>query len=151
MGRSEAGLTAACTDLKRWQGSGVWLPVLWRQQSWPQERLQINQLRMVRLLNHNLSSKEVTFKSLNKLGNSEKLYQERLYSKDQRKNKASRKNKSKGKKGRKVKGRKNKKARKQSKGKKGRKVKGRKNKKARKQSKSRKQGKGKRKGGKAGR
>merc|ERR1711862_169430 len=56
----------------------------WWQQSWPQERLQINQLRMVRLLNHNLSSKEVTFKSLNKLGNSEKLYQERLYSKDQR-------------------------------------------------------------------
>merc|ERR1712013_959201 len=56
----------------------------WRQQSWPQERLQINQLRMVRLLNHNLSSKEVTFKSLNKLGNSEKLYQERLYSKDKR-------------------------------------------------------------------
>merc|ERR1712013_944138 len=49
----------------------------WRQQSWPQERLQINQLRMVRLLNHNLSSKEVTFKSLNKLGNSEKLYEER--------------------------------------------------------------------------
>merc|ERR1712013_792069 len=87
MGRSEAGLTAACTvkqDLKRWQGSGVWLPVLWRQQSWPQELLQINQLRMVRLLNHNLSSKEETFKSLNKLGNSEKLYQERLYSKDQR-------------------------------------------------------------------
>merc|ERR1711862_474419 len=56
----------------------------WRQQSWPQELMQINQLRMVRLLNHNLSSKEVTFKSLNKLGNSEKLYQERLYSKDQR-------------------------------------------------------------------
>merc|ERR1712013_853733 len=111
MGRSEAGLTAACTDLKRWQESGVWLPVLWRQQSWPQERLQINQLRMVRLLNHNLSSKEVTFKSLNKLGNSEKPPE---------------KNKSKGKKGRKVKGRKNKKARKQSKGKKGRKVKGRK-------------------------
>merc|ERR1711862_417523 len=76
--------TAACTvkqDLKRWQGSGVWLPVYWRQQSWPQELLQINQLRMVRLLNHNLSSKEVTFKTLNKLGNSEKLYQERLSAK----------------------------------------------------------------------
>merc|ERR1712243_26282 len=74
MGRSEAGLTAACTvkqDLKRWQGSGVWLPVWWRQQSWPQELLRINQLRMVRLQIHNLSSKEVTFRSLNKLGNSE--------------------------------------------------------------------------------
>merc|ERR1712013_637994 len=102
MGRSEAGLTAACTvkqDLKRWQGSGVWLPVLWRQQSWPQERLQINQLRMVRLLNHNLSSKEVTFKSLNKLGNSEKLYQERLYSKDQRNGKWEKKERQRGKKG----------------------------------------------------
>merc|ERR1712013_625823 len=98
MGRSEAGLTAACTDLKRWQGSGVWLPVLWRQQSWPQELLQINQLRMVRLLNHNLSSKEVTFKSLNKLGNSGKLYQERLYSKDQRKEKKGKGKKGKGKK-----------------------------------------------------
>merc|ERR1712243_332844 len=80
MGRSEAGLTAACTvkqDLKRWQGSGVWLPVWWRLQSWPQEL--INQFRMVRLQSHNLSSKEVTFRSLNKLGNSEMLYQERLY------------------------------------------------------------------------
>merc|ERR1712121_298690 len=76
---------AACTvkqDLKRWQGSGVWLPVWWRLQSWPQEL--INQFRMVRLQSHNLSSKEVTFRSLNKLGNSEMLYQERLYSKDHR-------------------------------------------------------------------
>merc|ERR1712002_552466 len=85
MGRSEAGLTAACTVkqvLKRWQGSGVWLPVWWRLQSWPQEL--INQLRMVRLQSHNLSSKKVTFRRLNKSDNSEKLCQERLYSKDQR-------------------------------------------------------------------
>merc|ERR1712243_356911 len=84
MGRSEAGLTAACTVkqvLKRWQGSGVWLPVWWRLQSWPQEL--INQLRMVRLQSHNLSSKKVTFRRLNKSDNSEKLCQERLYSKDQ--------------------------------------------------------------------
>merc|ERR1712013_481147 len=65
----------------------------WRQQSWPQERLQINQLRMVRLLNHNLSSKEVTFKSLNKLGNSEKLYQERQVGR-KRRNAKKKKNKS---------------------------------------------------------
>merc|ERR1712168_854985 len=87
MGRSEAGLTAACTviqDLKRWQGSGVWLLALWQPQSWPQELLQINQLRMVKLQSLNLSSKRVTFMSLNKLGNKEKLSQERLYSKDQR-------------------------------------------------------------------
>merc|ERR1712002_682904 len=87
MGRSEAGLTAACTvkqDLKRWQGSGVWLLALWQPQSWPLELLQTNQLRMVTLQSPNLSSKRVTFRSLNKLGNKEKLSQERRYSKDQR-------------------------------------------------------------------
>merc|ERR1711931_452108 len=80
MGRSEAGLTAACTviqDLKRWQGSGVWL-LAWQPQSWPQELLQINQLRMVKLQSLNLSSKKVTFRSLNKLGNKERLSQERV-------------------------------------------------------------------------
>merc|ERR1712007_26285 len=85
MGRSEAGLTAACTvkqDLKRWQGSGVWLLALWQPQSWPLELLQINQLRIVTLLN--LSSKRVTFRSLNKSGNKEKLFQGRRYTKDQR-------------------------------------------------------------------
>merc|ERR1712055_146883 len=85
MGRSEAGLTAACTvkqDLKRWQGSGVWLPALRWRQSWPQGLLQINQLRMVTLQSLNLSSKKVTFKSLNKLDNNERLSQERLYSKE---------------------------------------------------------------------
>merc|ERR1711909_118203 len=84
MGRSEAGLTAACTvkqDLKRWQGSGVWLPALRWRQSWPQGLLQINQLRMVTLQSLNLSSKKVTFRSLNKLDNNERLSQERLYSK----------------------------------------------------------------------
>merc|ERR1712203_564882 len=78
--------TAACTvkqDLKRWQGSGVWLLALWQPQSWPLELLQINQLRMVTLQSPNLSSKKVTFRSLNKLGNKEKLFQERRYSKDQ--------------------------------------------------------------------
>merc|ERR1712168_1152960 len=81
MGRSEAGLTAACTviqDLKRWQGSGVWLLALWQPPSWPQELLQINQLRMVKLQSLNLSSKKVTFRSLNKLGNKERLSQERV-------------------------------------------------------------------------
>merc|ERR1712212_814665 len=85
MGRSEAGLTAACTvkqDLKRWQGSGVWLPALRWRQSWPQGLLQINQLRMVTLQSLNLSSKKVTFRSLNKLDNNERLSQERLYSKE---------------------------------------------------------------------
>merc|ERR1739844_738308 len=85
MGRSEAGLTAACTviqDLKRWQGSGVWLLALWQPQSWPQELLQINQFRMLILQSLNLSSKKVTFRSLNKLDNKEKLSQERLYSKE---------------------------------------------------------------------
>merc|ERR1712060_171310 len=87
MGRSEAGLTAACTvkqDLKRWQGSGVWLFALWQPQSWPLELLQINQLRMVTLQSLNLSSKKVVFRSLYKTGNKEKLFQERRYSKDQR-------------------------------------------------------------------
>merc|ERR1712002_317823 len=81
MGRSEAGLTAACTviqDPKRWQGSGVWLLALWQPQSWPQELLQINQLRMVKLQSLNLSSKKVTFRSSNKLGNKERLSQERV-------------------------------------------------------------------------
>merc|ERR1712105_447364 len=85
MGRSEAGLTAACTvkqDLKRWQGSGVWLPAMRGRQSWPQGLLQINQLRMVTLQSLNLSSKKVTFRSLNKLDNNERLSQERLYSKE---------------------------------------------------------------------
>merc|ERR1712243_317619 len=95
-------------DLKRWQGSGVWLPVYWRQQSWPQELLEINQLRMVRLLSHNLSSQGVTFKSLNKLGNSEKLYQERLYSNDQKtiREEMGKKEKGKKEKGKKEKGKK---------------------------------------------
>merc|ERR1712055_487207 len=87
MGRSEAGLTAACTvkqDLKRWQGSGVWLLALWQPQSWPLELLQINQLRMGTLQSLNLSSKRVTFRSLYKTGNKEKLFQERQYSKDRR-------------------------------------------------------------------
>merc|ERR1712212_906915 len=77
---------AACTvkqDLKRWQGSGVWLLVLWQPQSWPLELLQINQLGMLTLQSPNLSSKRVTFRNLNKLGNKEKLFQERRYSKDQ--------------------------------------------------------------------
>merc|ERR1711931_354874 len=79
--------TAACTviqDLKRWQGSGVWLLALWQPQSWPQELLLINQLRLVTQQTLNLSSKKITFRSLNKLGNKEKLPQERRYSKDQR-------------------------------------------------------------------
>merc|ERR1711970_935692 len=90
MGRSEAGLTAACTviqDLKRWHGSGVWLLALWQPQSWPQELLQISQLRMLILQTLNLSYKIVTFRSLNKLGNKEKLSQERLYSKEVQKEK----------------------------------------------------------------
>merc|ERR1711931_432055 len=100
MGRSEAGLTAACTviqDLKRWQGSGVWLLALWQPQSWPQELLQINQLRMLILQSLNLSSKKVTFRSLNKLGNKEKLSQERLYSKEVLKEKINQRVRKKGK------------------------------------------------------
>merc|ERR1712173_47914 len=100
MGRSEAGLTAACTviqDLKRWQGSGVWLLALWQPQSWPQELLQINQLRMVTLQSFNLSSKRVTFRSLNKLGNKEKLSQEILYSKEVLKEKVKQRVRKKGK------------------------------------------------------
>merc|ERR1712055_687669 len=96
MGRSEAGLTAACTvkqDLKRWQGSGVWLLALWQPQSWPLELLQINQLRMVTLRSLNLSSKRVTFRSLNKLGNKEKLFQERVYSKEVLKEKVNQRGK----------------------------------------------------------
>merc|ERR1739844_734348 len=101
MGRSEAGLTAACTviqDLKRWQGSGVWLLALWQPQSWPQELLQINQFRMLILQSLNLSSKKVTFRSLNKLGNKEKLSQERLYSKEVLKEKVNQRVRKKGKK-----------------------------------------------------
>merc|ERR1712168_1209147 len=100
MGRSEAGLTAACTviqDLKRWQGSGVWLLALWQPQSWPQELLQINQLRMLILQTLNLSYKIVTFRSLNKLGNKEKLSQERLYSKEVLKEKVNQRVRIKGK------------------------------------------------------
>merc|ERR1711936_1541748 len=100
MGRSEAGLTAACTvkqDLKRWQGSGVWLPALRWRQSWPQGLLQINQLRMVTLQSLNLSSKKVTFRSLNKLDNNERLSQERLYSKEVLKEKVNQRVRKKGK------------------------------------------------------
>merc|ERR1712168_1288523 len=100
MGRSEAGLTAACTviqDLKRWQGSGVWLLALWQPQSWPQELLQINQFRMLILQSLNLSSKKVTFRSLNKLGNKGKLSQERLYSKEVLKEKVNQRASKKGK------------------------------------------------------
>merc|ERR1711970_192663 len=100
MGRSEAGLTAACTviqDLKRWHGSGVWLLALWQPQSWPQELLQINQFRMLILQSLNLSSKKVTFRSLNKLDNKEKLSQERLYSKEVLKEKVNQRVREKGK------------------------------------------------------
>merc|ERR1712055_209700 len=106
MGRSEAGLTAACTvkqDLKRWQGSGVWLPALRWRQSWPQGLLQINQLRMVTLQSLNLSSKKVTFRSLNKLDNNERLSQERLYSKEVLKEKVNQRVRKKGKETRKKK------------------------------------------------
>merc|ERR1712083_301234 len=96
MGRSEAGLTAACTVKQRWQGSGVWLLALWQPQSWPLELLQINQLRMVTLQRLNLSSKKVTFRSLNKLGNKEKLSQGRLYSKEVLKEKVNQRVRKKG-------------------------------------------------------
>merc|ERR1712212_225965 len=91
--------TAACTvkqDLKRWQGSGVWLPALRWRQSWPQGLLQINQLRMVTLQSLNLSSKKVTFRSLNKLDNNERLSQERLYSKEVLKEKVNQRVRKKG-------------------------------------------------------
>merc|ERR1711970_828084 len=100
MGRSEAGLTAACTviqDLKRWHGSGVWLLALWQPQSWPQELLQISHLRMLILQTLNLSYKIVTFRSLKKLGNKEKLSQERLYSKEVLKEKVNQRVRKKGK------------------------------------------------------
>merc|ERR1712203_1250742 len=84
-------------DLKRWQGSGVWLPALRWRQSWPQGLLQINQLRMVTLQRLNLSSKKVTFRSLNKLDNNERLSQERLYSKEVLKEKVNQRVRKKGK------------------------------------------------------